>query len=283
MPYIAAPSPRIASTGRSGQASFTPMAQPRPHPNAQPRWPKQSADRPSTPSRSNIVFVVVTASSTTATFWGKPRAIVDMSVFGVIGPLAALQLDLAEQLFAPLPMKLFARDSPLCNCSALLFAKLLADDLCELAEPNLCIAEETDFHRIVLANLISVFIQMDDANVLRYRPRRFVVNVLPKQVHAGNQQDVKLLKRLPNFRRPMRNNLSVKRMIGRKAEPAVRMIWLRVNRRTKRLGQCDQLCHCIAFDNPAADEDRWIPCGRRELRLLCARPHSADGCARRPA
>ena len=64
--------------------------------------------------------------------------------------------------------------------------------------------------------------------------------IRPKQIHADDQQHVEFRKPLANLRRPERQALSIERMVGGKAEPAMRRARLRKHRGAKPLGDRDQ-------------------------------------------
>ena len=69
---------------------------------------------------------------------------------------------------------------------------------------------------------------------------------------------VELGQPLANLRRPERQPLRIERMIGRKAEPAMRRARLGKHRRAQPLGHGDQFAHCVRFDHAAADQNRRI-------------------------
>ena len=55
------------------------------------------------------------------------------------------------------------------------------------------VADHADFDRIVLADLPRVLVEVHQPDVLGDRPRRLVVDVLPQQVHADDEQHVELV------------------------------------------------------------------------------------------
>ena len=148
---------------------------------------------------------------------------------------------------------------------------------------------------IVLAELIRVFIEVDDPNVLRHRSRRLVIDILPKQVHSHDQQQHRISSAAraaratrtagPGHKADDRPGIQA----GRALCPARRRPALRAARRRQPTRSRRR-----ALDDAAADQDRRIPrreqhfdrpahrLGRRAKVRIRAAPTGSDPVRPRP-
>ncbi len=98
---------------------------------------------------------------------------------------------------------------PLLSGLALLGRHQLFHDADQFRQARFGVADQADFQRIVLVQLIRILIEMHQANVFGNCSRRLVIHVLPQQIHADHQQHVVRLQPLVNLRRPQRQPLGV--------------------------------------------------------------------------
>jgi hypothetical protein len=171
---------------------------------------------------------------------------------------AALIFDLGAELLANGRMLLRPLHVPLHGRVLLLAAHELIELVKEFLQRLASVADDADFHGIVLAKLPGILIDLHEADMLGDRPVWFRVDVLPQQVHADDEDDVMLRQPLANLRRPEGQPLAVERMVAGKRQPAMRGAGLRDDRSAKDVRDDAELRHRPPLRHAAAGEDGGV-------------------------